>query len=108
MLRTKIVLALSLIAVPEAHAAEADPIVLVHEGERFEYYVKLDEDDIKIDGILTTNGEKFSLTVRPSGRVKGNFGRNSVDYSVGKSMRDRVAARLKRQQVVALSDASNR
>jgi len=108
MFRTKIILALSLIAVPAAHAEEAHPIVLVHEGERFEYYVKLDNDDIKIDGILTTNGEKFSLTVRPSGRVKGYFGKDSVDYSVGKSTHDRVAARLKRQQFIAMTDASNR
>jgi hypothetical protein len=107
MLRMKIILALSLIAVPEARAAEANPIVLVHEGERFEYYMSLDGDVVKIYGVLTTNGDKFSLVVKPSGRVTGHFGRNSVDYSVGKSTRDRLAASLKRQQFVALSDASN-
>jgi len=107
MLRLKIILALSLIAVPEAHAAEANPVVLVHEGDRYEYSMNLDEDVIKIDGILTTNGDKFSLAVKPSGRVTGYFGRNSVDYSVGKSTLDRLAAKLKRQRFVALSDASN-
>lgn len=107
MLRMKIVLALSLIAVPEVHAAEAEPIVLVHESERYEYYMNLDGDVIKIDGILSTNGDKFSLAVKPSGRVTGHFGRNAVDYSVGKSVRDRLAGKLKRQQFVALSEASN-
>jgi hypothetical protein len=111
MLRTKIIIALSLTLVPigisEARAAEAYPIVLVHAGEKYEYYMSLDGDLIKIDGTLITNGDKFSLTVKPSGHVTGNFGRNSVDYSVRKSTRDRLAARLKSQQSIALSDASN-
>jgi hypothetical protein len=65
------------------------------EGERFEYSTKLEADGvIHFNGVILGSGDKFMLNVARNGRVNGYFGHQAVDYTVGKRVRDKVAAQL--------------
>jgi hypothetical protein len=93
MLRITTLVALTIAAAP-AIAAPA----LEHgqgDGERFEYTSELRANGIiHIEGLVLGSREPFALDVTPKGRVDGVFGDTRVEYSVGKAIRDRAAARL--------------
>ena len=53
--------------------------------------------------IVSDDGVRFHLVVRPSGRVHGNFGPASVEYKVSKSRRDRLVEKLRAKPEMALA-----
>lgn len=105
MLRNKLFIAASMLAASPAIAAQETPSSFQAEGQRYEYFAKMDGDLIRIDGTVV-DGDKFSLLVAPSGSVRGHFGGQRVSYSVKKTVRDRLAAKLAAEQGLALADAS--
>lgn len=108
MLRIKALVGASLFAASMAHAADVRPSTFENEGQRYEYYSKLKGDSIRIDGVVVDSREKFSLLVKPSGWVTGNFGGRPVSYTVKKETRDRLAAKLKASEGIAVAEASGR
>ena len=63
MLQLKTLFALSLFAASCVHAADKPPIVFERDGDVFEYQARLDQDLVKIEGKVLSNGDEFSLTV---------------------------------------------
>jgi hypothetical protein len=63
---------------------------------------------VKIDGTVVNNGDKFTLFVEPNGRVTGRVAGQSVRFSVRKTVRDSAAAKLKKEQDLAVADLSAR
>ena len=100
MLRFTSLVALSIAG---AHPALAAPVKYgAGEGERFEYTTELRENGvIHIAGVLLGSRERFVLDVRPNGRVAGSFGETAIEYTVGKRLRDSVAAQLGEKPALA-------
>jgi hypothetical protein len=101
---------LAAIAIAVAQPALAAPPMEYGEGdgERFAYTSELRANGmIHIAGFMVASGDRFVLDVRPDGQVDGRFGSNPVEYTVDKSVRDRLAEHLGKGHEVAGMVASN-
>ena len=108
MLRIKSMVIVSLFYASAAEAADAAPVSFQSEGIRYEYFIKFEGELVKIDGTVVNNGDKFTLFVEPNGRVTGRVAGQSVRFSVRKTVRDSAAAKLKKEQDLAVADLSAR
>jgi len=101
---------LAAVLIAAAHPALAAPLKEYGEGdgERFEYTTELRANGIvHIAGTVLGSRQPFVLDVRPNGRVEGAFGNTPVEYNVGKSVRDRVAAQLDEGRALASAGLPN-
>jgi hypothetical protein len=101
---------LAAILIAAAHPALAAPLTEYGEGEgeRFEYTTELRADGIvHIAGVVVGSHQPFFLDVRPNGHVDGAFGNTSVEYNVGKKVRDTVVAQLDETHAVATASLPN-
>jgi hypothetical protein len=88
---------LAVLTIAAAQPAFAAPVKEYGQGDgvRFEYTTELRANGvIHIAGVLLDSRESFVLDVTPKGHVDGAFGETPVEYNVGKTIRDRVAAQL--------------
>ena len=99
---------LAAIAIAAAQPALAAPRMEygAGDGERFAYTTELRGNGvIHIAGFMLASGDRFVLDVRRNGQVEGHFGNSSVEYTVGKRVRDSVAEQL--GEAPAFAQASN-
>lgn len=107
MLRPIALLAVSLMTVCPAIAADPAPRIAKKDGFRFEYTTALRSDDhVHIYGRDLDRSDRFSLIVAPDGRVTGTFGHAPVSFTVRRQVRDRMVASLKRAQPVSVAQSS--
>lgn len=67
-----------------------------HDGIPFAYRSELRADGyVEITGLMLDTNDPFRLVVKPSGRVIGRVGGNSVRYAVSGKVRDRLVADLR-------------
>lgn len=107
MLRFTTLIAITIAAAQPAIAAPAKEYGQ-GDGERFEYTTELRANGIiHITGIVLGSHEQFVLDVTPKGHVDGVFGDNPVEYNVGKTIRDKVAAQFDEGRALASAGLPN-
>ena len=108
MFRLKILLSLSILALPVSPAIAQTPIIFENDGDTFRYTSELHGDYVYIVGSIVENGERFNLTVKPNRRVVGDFGGRPVKFSVSKRTHDRLIEKLTKETSVVVAVASPR
>ena len=106
MLRFKTVVAILVLAPAAAPAAAQAPTAFERDGTRFEYVSRVQGDVVRITGTVVQSGERFDLKVRPNGRVRGEFGNQSVSFFISRQIRDRVAARIRGEAALAVAEVN--
>ena len=100
MLRSTALMTLALAFAAPA-AAEAPLAKGSFEGQSFEYSSRpAANDTVVIEGRFL-RGERFSFTVRPSGRVSGAVGSTPVTFSVSKAQWEKLAKSVSAQPQLA-------
>ena len=106
MLRSTALMTLALAFAAPA-AAEAPVAKGSFEGQPFEYSSRQGaNDNVVIEGRFV-RGERFSFTVRPSGRVNGVVGSTPVVFTVPKAQRDKLAKAVSARTQVADAGAAS-
>jgi hypothetical protein len=77
-------------------------------AQQFKYVTEMHEDNIRLRGMVVDTGQRFDLRVSANGRVKGEFGNQTVRYRVSRETRDRLAARLTAQHVMVSAHTVSR
>jgi hypothetical protein len=108
MLRLRLLISMSALALSAAPVAAESPIVFREDGHTFKYTSELHGDSVHITGSVVESGESFELVVKQSGRVVGEFGGRSVRFSVSKPVRDRLIKGLDNGTSVAVAEAGLR
>lgn len=106
MLRSTALMTLALAFAAPA-AAEAPLAKGSFEGQEFEYTSRQgDNDNVVIEGRFV-QGDRFSFTVKPSGRVRGEVGNTPVTFTVSKAHREKLAKSVSARTQVADAGAAS-